>query len=104
MRVLAKRLGRETHLGDHRQRQPRSVIVVLANVVDAHGLNQNLPHGKARVQAGIRILKNNLDAAAVGPHLRGAELRQINAFKQDAAGGRSRQARQHHAHCGFARA
>ena len=100
--VLAEILAPQAHFFQQRQRQPGALILILADAVDAHRLGQNLPHGKARIQAGVGVLKNDLDAAAVNAHLRGAQLRQVLALKQDTALGRIGESGQHHAQRRFA--
>ena len=102
MRVFAKRIGVQTDFFDHPQRLAGAVVVIGADVVDAHRLDQNLADSEARVQAGVGVLKDDLDAAAVLAHLRCVQLREVFALKHDAAGCRVGQARQHHAHRGFA--
>jgi hypothetical protein len=63
---LPKASARQAHFFDQGHRTLSALAIVLANAVDAHGLHQDLADGEARVQAGVGVLKDDLDAAAVG--------------------------------------
>ncbi len=104
MRVFAKGLAWQPYLFQQGQGHARALVFVLSDGMDAHGLHQNLRDGKARVQAGIRVLKNDLHPAAVRAHLVRVQVGQVLALKHDAAGGGIGQPGQHHANGGLARA
>ena len=99
---LPKASRRQADLVQPDERQAGAIVFGGADAVDAHRLGQDLAHGEARVQAGVGVLENDLDAPAVRPQRRGPQRGEVDAFEQDAAGAGVGQAREHHADGGLA--
>jgi hypothetical protein len=72
--------------------------------VDLHRLDDDLADGEARIQRRVRVLEDDLDAAAIGHHLALGEAQQVLALEQHLAAGGVVQAHEREAHGGLARA
>src|SRR5207344_430861 len=58
---------------------------VLREIEHADGLADDFADGHARIEARVRVLEDDLHAAADGPHLRVRERKEIFPVEDDAA-------------------
>jgi hypothetical protein len=104
MRVLAEGAAVQAHLLQQRAGALLAFGQVLADAVDGHRLDQGLADGEARVQAGVRVLEHDLDAAAHQLAFAVRQLEQVLPVEDHLAAGGLVQAQQRQAHGRLARA
>src|SRR5256885_14226690 len=87
MRVPVGEIRVET---DHAQKLLNSLGLLLpaCEVMDLDRLADDVAHGHARIQRGVRILEDHLHAAAHLAHLLAAELGELDAVELHLAGRR----------------
>ncbi len=87
VRKTPRVLGRET---DERQElgDPFPASDSRVESVRGHRFVQRIADAPARVQAGVRVLKDDLKATAIGTHAARRQLRKIGALEPHFAGGR----------------
>src|SRR5256885_15743653 len=87
MRVPVGEIRVET---DHAQKLLNSLGLLLASceVMHLDWLADDVAHGHARIQRGVRILEDHLHAAAHLAHLLAAELRELDTVELHLAGRR----------------
>ena len=74
------------------------------DVMDAHGLADDLPDGHARIERGVGILEDHLHLLAYAGHLGARERGEVRAGEQDLAAGRIVEAEHEAAERGLAAA
>ena len=87
MRVAARVLGREP---DQRQQlgDPRGARRPRVQAVRRERLGERVADAPARIQARVRVLEDDLQAAPIGPHRPRRQGHEIDAFEADRAGAR----------------
>jgi hypothetical protein len=86
VRIALPVVGREADF----QEELRDALVAIGfvEVVDDQRLGDDRPHGHARIQRRIRILKDDLHVPADAAQVAGVEVEHVLPFELDGAGGR----------------
>ena len=104
MRVTAEGGGRQSHPLQQRVHRPGPFTIVGADAVDAHRLEQDLADREARIERGVGVLEDDLDAPFIGRVFALRHGQQVAPLEQHAAAGGPVQAQQGQADRGLARA
>src|SRR6185503_5805143 len=85
MRVAVFHFGAEADLRQYRLHTSSARLPVAADAQRDHAFLDDVEHAHARIERTVRILKNDLEVAALAPEFTGGQGRQIDPLKPDAA-------------------
>jgi len=93
--VLAKCLRSKAHALQPLQGQRLPLVITRTDLVNAQGFDQNLADRKARIKAGVGVLKDDLDPAPKRLQARGRQRRQVVTRETNLTGAVRKQSGQH---------